>query len=96
MSQWINNITIQLELIKNAIKRKNYNLVNILIEDYFKKIPQKEIDKILTKRILNAIKTKNNEILEAAIDAEIERIDLLRIKNLIQKIKKKSSHTKNT
>ena len=72
----INNLLIILESAKNSIlKHPNFNLCEVLINEYQKVIPEKSANKRIEKTVKEAIAKKDAALLEAVIDAEIDRLE---------------------
>ncbi len=83
----INALLVKLESCRNALEEhKNLNLAEVIINEYMQDIPKKMADEKLQKSIKKALEKRNKELLLAATEAEIERLEIEKIKTLRNKI----------
>lgn len=82
----LNSLLAILKQAEHGLENHNFNLAEAWIEDYVHKIPQKLVDKRLTKALYEALKSRDKELLGATIKAEIERLSVLKVKGLRRKI----------
>ena len=69
-----------------ALDKGNFNLAEVWMEDYFKKLPQNFMDQSIVKHLYHGLEQRSNELLALSIDAEIERISTEKIKLLREEI----------
>jgi len=79
----ISSLILKLESAHNALEgHHNFNLAEVHISEYYEEIPQGFLDQKITKSFLNALKKRDPELFLACIEAEIERLEIEKIKLL--------------
>jgi len=78
---------LKLEYAKNALEaHKNFNLAEVYVEEFLEKCSKELADEKANKIIREALEQRNYELLLSAVDAEIERLSIIKIKMLREKI----------
>jgi hypothetical protein len=78
---------LKLEYAKNALEaHKNFNLAEVYIEQFLEQCPKELSDTTAIKIMNEALEQRNYELLLGAVDSEIERLSILKIKLLREKI----------
>ncbi|RMD57593.1 hypothetical protein D6825_03565 [Candidatus Woesearchaeota archaeon] len=82
----INKLIIKLDAANHALENHNLNLAQVWLQEYIQALPKELTDKKIKKSIKEAMEERDFELLKAAIEADIERLSVLKIKNLRLKI----------
>ncbi len=83
----ITAMLLKLEYAKNALEsHKNFNLAEVHIEEYMQKCPKALVDAKMKKVIRESLEQRNHKLLALAVDSEIERLSILKVKQLRRKI----------
>lgn len=84
-SNELNHAIFLLESAKNAVSsHKNIGLADVLVNEYFELGGRQ--DNAIHRNIISGIVNKDSFLLFAAIDAEIERLQVEKVKQLRKKI----------
>ncbi len=80
-------LLVLLDTAHQAIEQQhNYNLAEVWIGEYFEKLPKKLLDQRIAKNIYDGLRDKQRDLFLAGIEAEIERLRILKVKELRNKI----------
>ena len=87
MAATVTQLLLLLDYAKNALQaHHNFNLAEVHIDDYLKKCKGTFANARAKKSVLNALEKRDSDLLLAVIDSEIERLSVLKIKALREKI----------
>lgn len=86
-SSTINKALVLLETAHQAIEQQhNYNLAEVWLGEYFERLPKKLLDQRIAKNIYDGLREQQKDLILAGIEAEIERLRILKVKELRKKI----------
>lgn len=86
-SETLRKLIITLESASDALySHKNFGLAEAILSEYYEQLPSELEDDSTTKPLYHALKERNREFLFAAIEAELERLRLLKVNAMREKI----------
>jgi len=83
----LRKLIVTLESAKDAlVAHKNFGLAEAILSEYYEELPQDLEDDSTTKPLYHALRDRNRELLFSSIEAELERLSILKINLLRDKI----------
>jgi len=83
----LRKLILTLESAHDALwTHKNFGLAEAILSEYYEQLPQELEDDSTTKPLYHALKDRNRELLFASVEAELERLRLLKVNAMREKI----------